>query len=118
MVKSSAARREIPVRPVHVKEKAIERNRSYRRSYVGLGIRSPLVERRNFAPCAWDEGHIGLPSRAIIAELPGQCAADDAHLLIPVKVLDNLFRAERDEHANDDDAHFAGELAPAVQRLR
>ena len=31
--------------------------------------------------------------------------------------LDELLRSKRDQDAEDDDADFAGELAPAVQRL-
>jgi len=38
-------------------------------------------------------------------------------LVAPVDGFDHLFRAERDQHANDDDAHLTDELAPAVQRL-
>ena len=38
-------------------------------------------------------------------------------LLVPTPSLDDLLRPERDQHADDDDSHLAGELAPAVQRL-
>lgn len=34
-----------------------------------------------------------------------------------MRCLHDLLGAERDEHADDDDADFAGKLAPAVQGL-
>jgi hypothetical protein len=34
-----------------------------------------------------------------------------------VERLHHLLSAERDQHADDDDAHLAGELAPAVKRF-
>jgi hypothetical protein len=34
-----------------------------------------------------------------------------------VDPLDHLLRSQRDEHADDNNPDFAGELAPAVQRL-
>jgi hypothetical protein len=35
----------------------------------------------------------------------------------PVNRLRDLFRAQSDQHANNDDADLAGELTPAVQRF-
>lgn len=38
--------------------------------------------------------------------------------LAPVQRLDNLLRAKGNQYAENDNSHFAGKLAPPVQRLR
>jgi len=40
------------------------------------------------------------------------------NLAAPLPALDDLLSAERDQHTNDNDADFADESAPAVQRFR
>ena len=40
-----------------------------------------------------------------------------AHVAAPLPVLDELLRSESYEHTQDDDANFANEGAPAVQRF-
>ena len=39
------------------------------------------------------------------------------HLMAPVPALDQLFGAERDQHADDDDPDLAEKFAPAMERL-
>ena len=53
-----------------------------------------------------------------ILDLVRQRLARAPHLLAPPSILDNLFERERDQHAQDDNAYFLGELAPAVERFR
>ncbi len=42
----------------------------------------------------------------------------DEDLLPPFPALDELFEEQGDEHADDDDRDFLGELGPAVKPLR
>ena len=55
------------------------------------------------------------------AEIEGELAADAiirfGRFLFAVRGFDQLLGAERDEHADHDDAHFADKRPPAMQRL-
>jgi hypothetical protein len=51
-------------------------------------------------------GHLRVDSFAKLDDFPS-----------PMECLDDLFRPERDQHADDDDTNLAHKRAPAVQRF-
>jgi len=51
-------------------------------------------------------------------KLAADCAAGLFCFRSLLDILRKLLGAKRDQHAEDDDADFAGELAPAMQRFR
>jgi len=58
-----------------------------------------------------------LSNRAKDAGLTSDRLLSVARIAFLLKRCRNLLRGERDQNAEDDDPHFAGELAPAMQRL-
>src|SRR5206468_12382439 len=81
------------------------------------GGREKAFELRDASRDARALCHHHLVDAEVTAELVIDSVAEVARLGAPVRRLDQLLGAERDQHADDDDPDLAGERAPAVERL-
>ncbi len=68
-------------------------------------------------PGTFAEPHRLLGIIKLVVDLEVDARLGAADLVPPVKRLDHLLRAKRDQHADDDDPDLAKKLAPAVQRF-
>src|SRR4051794_39912659 len=80
--------------------------------------RDDMIELGKPRPHARPQHQALLVRAQIVRQFIINSAAKLPNLGIAVDCLDDLFGTEGYQHADDDDSNFAGELAPAVQRLR
>src|SRR6185437_6397982 len=117
MVERLAGRRQLPIGGMHPQEATVAEIGGGSGHVAGAAAPRPVVELVDAVEQARRFRHVDLPSPAVVPELFRQRLADDPHLLVPSNVVDHLLRRERDQHADDDNAHFARERAPAVKRF-
>src|SRR6185437_4025325 len=66
---------------------------------------------------AWSDDEPVISADGVAMQLRVELNRGFLDLVAPLHALDQLFGAERDQHADDDNADLADELTPAVQRL-